>query len=154
MREHRGPIAPCIQNGYEQADGPARALGQRRSLELGCSQLSLEIQERPLDLHGNHSSRTIEHEVNCPPIRRNAHGHLQLHPPIGRCSGPDCLRDLQLPGVAQADAVGRIEAKDQIVAAGSCEAVHHIEARHRPAMLSLADQTLSNAGSLRQLRLS
>jgi hypothetical protein len=154
MRQNRGSIAPCIQNGDEQAYGTARPLGHHGSLQLSCAQLSLEIEERPLDLHRNHPSRAIEQHINGPPVRRRAHGHLQLHPPGWRCCRPDRLGDLQLPRVAQADTIGRIEADHEIMAGGRREPMHDVEARHHPSTLSLADQCLADAGSQSHLLLS
>lgn len=153
MGEHSCAIAPCVKDGDDELNGPARPLHHRRSLELGCSQLSLEVEERPLHFNGNHSSSAIHHHVNCPPIGRRPHGNLQPNPPGCRCGRSDRLGDPQLPGVAKADAIGRIQADDQVMASGSREAMHDVEARHRSTTLSLADQRLSDAGSLRHLRL-
>jgi hypothetical protein len=153
MREHRGSIAPRIQNGDHQTNRPARPLGHCRSLELSCPQLSLEVEERTLHLHANYSRRPVQDHVNRPPIRRRTHRNLEPNLPRGRCGGSDRLGDLQLPGVAQPDAIGRIQANDQIMATGSREPMHDVEARDRPTMLSLADEGLRDAGSLRQLGL-
>lgn len=153
MREHRGPVAPCIQNGDYQADGPASPLGHRGSLELSCPQLSLEVEERTLHLDANHSRWAIQHHVNRPPIPPGTYWDLEPNLPGWRGGGSDRLGDPQLPGVAKADAIGRIQADDQVMASGSREAMHDVEARHRSTTLSLADQRLSDAGSLRHLRL-
>ena len=153
MREHRSPIAPRVQNADHQANGPARPLGHCRSLELRCPQLSLEVEERPLHLHANHSSGAFQHHVNRTPIRRCTHRDLEPNLPGWRGLGSDRLGDLQLPGVAQADAIGRVQANDQVMARGSGKATHDVEARQRPTMLGLADEGLRHAGSLRQLRL-
>lgn len=153
MCDDRGAIAPCVWNGDHKGDGPASPLRHRRSLELSCSQLCLEVEKRSLHLDRNHSSGTIQHHVDCPPVRRSACGNLQPNPPRGRCRGSDQLGDLKLPGVAQADTIGRIKAKDEVMATGSCKAIHHAEAGHDLAALSLADQSLGYASSPRQLRL-
>lgn len=153
MSEHGGPIPPGIQYGHDQANGAARPLDHGRSLELTCPQLSLKVEKRPLHLHGDHPGGSIQHHVNRPPVRRHTHGDLQPNAPGLVCGGSDRLGHLQLSGVAQADAVGRIHAKDEIMAGGSCEPMNHVEARHRPTMLSLADQGLRDPGPLRQLRL-
>jgi hypothetical protein len=153
MTQHRGPITPRIWNGDHQVNGEAHPLGHRGALQLSRPQLGLEVQERAFHLYGNHSSKALQHYVNRSPIRRRAHGDLQSNPPGWRCGDPDRLGDLQLPGVAQADAIGWIEAEDHVMASGSCEAMDDLETRHRATMLSLADQSLGDACSLRQLRL-
>lgn len=148
MGEHGGPIPPGIQYRDDQANGAARPLRHRRSLELISPQLGLKVEERPLHLYDYRPSRSIQQHVNRPPVRRQTDRDLQPNSPGVVCSGSDRLGGLQLPGVAQADAVGRIEAKDEIMAGASCQPMHHIEARHRPTMLSLADQGLRHQRSV------
>ncbi len=81
MGEHRGAIAPRVRYRDHQANGPAYALSHRRSLQLSCSELSLEVEQRALHLNANHSRRAIQHHVDCPPIRCGTHRDFQLNPP-------------------------------------------------------------------------
>jgi hypothetical protein len=153
VAEHCGAITPRIRDGNDKVNWPARPLRQCESLELSCSQLSLKVEQRSLHLYDNQSSRTFKHHINRSPVWRRTDRNLQLNAPDRRCGGSDRLGDAQLPGVPQADAIGRIQAQDKVMACRSGDATHHPEARHRPTIFDLANQSLGDTGSQGQLRL-
>jgi hypothetical protein len=81
MRSYRASRGSRVRNSNDQSDLSFKALGQSGPLQLGCSQLSLEIAQSPLDLNQHRITRTGKDHVSGASVRRRRYRNLQAHLP-------------------------------------------------------------------------
>jgi hypothetical protein len=146
MHTDRLAIAMSVGQGKDKSDGPLQTIGHCRSLELGGSQLCLEVEEYRLDLQDHELAGSLEDHVGGSAVRRDADWHLQADAPAGMSRAPDQLGHTELTGVPQPDSLGRIEPQGKVVAGSRRQPVHDSEPRQGRSSLRLAHQRLADSG--------
>lgn len=115
--------------------------GERLAFELSRAELSLQIDERPLDLHVNDLVRERDHQVRRTQIS-GCDGDLKRDPRTGMSRSADRRGDLELSGVAQAHRPRGVQAPAKFKAAGrdqpaTCDQRYVDSAPLRPTHLLL-----------------
>jgi hypothetical protein len=87
----------------------AELTGHGSALQLSCTQLRLEVEQRPLDLYLHDVACRLQHHVGCPPIGRRSNRDLESHTDSSVHRSADEFCDAELPRVPQSHALGRKE---------------------------------------------
>jgi hypothetical protein len=153
MRLDRSPVPVRVGDGQDEPDRVADSFGERRAFQLGRSQLRLQVQQRPLDFHGDHLCTCIQHQINCPSIPARPDGNLKPHSPRWMGSRSKHFGDPKLAGISQANAIRWKQAKGEVMPSCGCEPIHNVQAGRGLTTLNLADEGLADPSATGHLSL-
>jgi hypothetical protein len=147
LGERSQPGASGVRIGHcnDQPDRLGVPLGQNFSLELCCTELSLEVDQSTLDLDVDGLCRSGQHQV-CRAGIAGSHRHLESGVPRAMGSADNGLRQRQLPGVPQPDGRHRVESPTELVSARGRQLASSVEGDVEQPAFSLADLGLARAG--------
>jgi hypothetical protein len=142
---HRLPRCSTVRDCQDESHVPSESLRQSDTLELGGSQLGLQVAEASLNLDQHDLLGARENHVRRSAVGRRRHWNLKADSPGAMRRGPNQFGQPKLAGVAEPDPVCRVQTHGKMLPDPTREASHRTQVGGNRAPLDPADHRLADA---------